>query len=107
MRTSAWMAATAMVMGATTGLFGCATSFTGSPHVEGGRGGCEKKCNAQGMEVAGLVYMGEYSSACVCAPPGQAAGRDRLIVGSAGGVAGAAVGVIMQQRRQEDSQRTN
>lgn len=29
-------------------LLSCATNFTGSPHVEGGRAGCEKKCKEIG-----------------------------------------------------------
>ena len=83
---------------------GCATNFTGSPHVEGGRGGCEKKCSAQGMEVAGMVYMGEYSSACVCAAPGQAASVRRTLVASAA-TGGGAVGVIMQMQRDSQNNR--
>ena len=51
-------------------VLGCATSFTGSAHIEGGRQACESRCRGQGMETAGMVYMGEYSSACVCEVPG-------------------------------------
>jgi hypothetical protein len=80
-------------------LAGCATSFTGSPHVEDGRAGCEKKCRGQGMEVAGMVDMGEYSSACVCEVPGQHASRGRILVASAGAIGGAAAGVEMQRQR--------
>jgi hypothetical protein len=86
-------------------LAGCATSFTGSPHVENGRSGCELKCKGQGMEVAGMVYMGEYSSACVCEVPGQHASRRRLLLGTSGAVAGAAAGVEMQrQQAQQNNQ---
>ena len=86
---------------------GCATSFTGSAHVEGGRGGCEAKCRGQGMQIAGMVYMGEYSSACVCEVPrttGSAEHRD--LVGSAAGSSGAAAGVIMQMQRQREQQQS-
>ena len=82
-------------------LGGCATSFTGSPHVENGRSGCESKCKGQGMEVAGMVYMGEYSSACVCEVPGQHASRRRILLGSSGAVAGGVAGVEMQRQQQE------
>ena len=80
----------------------CATSFTGSAHVEDGRKGCEQKCKGQGMELVGMVYMGEYSDACVCAVPGQSGSVRTHMVASAGAVAGGASGVVMQMRRQEE-----
>lgn len=82
-------------------LMSCATGFTGSPHVEDGRMGCERKCRAQAMEVAGMVYMGEYSSACVCAPPAAAGSTSRMKVAVAGGVGGGVAGVIMQMQEAE------
>ena len=78
---------------------GCATAFTGSAFVEDGRGGCETKCRAQGMAMVGMVYMGEYSDACVCALPGQGAALQRGL----GAVAGGAGGVVLQARRQQQS----
>ncbi len=86
----------------------CATSFTGSAHVEEGRGGCERKCKGSGMEVAGMVYMGEYSDACICSVPGQtgSAKRQRLVAG-ASAVAGGTAGVVMQMRRQQEQQASN
>jgi hypothetical protein len=84
------------------GLPACATSFTGSATVENGRSGCEAKCKGQGMELAGMVYMGEYSDACVCAVPGKsAASRQELLASAA--VAGGASGVVMQMRRNENN----
>ena len=80
----------------------CATSFTGSAFVEDGRSGCEAKCKGQGMEVAGMVYMGEYSDACVCTVPGKTASASKQLVASAGAVAGASAGVVMQMRRNEE-----
>jgi outer membrane lipoprotein SlyB len=88
-------------------LAGCATSFTGSPHVEDGRAGCDKKCRGQGMETAGMVYMGEYSSACVCAVPGQHASRGRILVAAAGAAAGAVAGVEMQRQRAQQQSQTH
>jgi hypothetical protein len=83
------------------GTSACATSFTGSAHVEEGRAGCERKCKGQGMELAGMVYMGEYSDACVCAVPGQAASTKQNILATAGAVAGGSAGVVMQMRQQQ------
>jgi hypothetical protein len=90
---------------AAAALVGCATSFTGSPHIENGRAGCEEKCKGQGMQVAGMVYMGEYSSACVCEVPKSAAlSRREMLIGSAGAVGGASAGVMMQMRRMQQQQ---
>jgi hypothetical protein len=80
---------------------GCATSFTGSAHVEEGRAGCERKCQGQGLAMSGMVYMGEYSSACVCEVPGATGGGSAAAGGAS---AGAAAGVVMQMRRAEQQQ---
>jgi hypothetical protein len=99
----------AMVMVALTGsmLFtgACATSFTGSAFVDEGRSGCEAKCKGQGMELAGMVYMGEYSDACVCTVPGRSASASKHLLASAGAVAGGSAGVVMQMRRNEEHSR--
>jgi len=93
-----WRLAVLIVVGVLTG--GCATSFTGSAHIEGGRQACESKCRGQGMEVAGMVYMGEYSSACVCEIPGKSASAHNVMMAAAGATGGAA-GVIMQQQQSQ------
>jgi hypothetical protein len=85
-------------------LSACVTSFQGSPHVEGGRQGCEAKCRGQGMAVAGMVYMGEYSSACVCEVPGAAGGHASLLNGGAAASGGAVVAVEMRRRQQQQNQ---
>jgi hypothetical protein len=92
---------------ACSGLVGCATSFTGEAHVEGGPSGCQKKCDTWGMDFTAMVVMGEYSDACVCrvrgrggpppvsgpAPAASAEVDDAELVAS---VTGGAAGVIMQ-----------
>jgi hypothetical protein len=87
---------------------GCATSFTGSAFVENGRNGCDAKCRGQGMQVAGMVYMGEYSDACICEVPratGSSGVRDeRRLLALTGGSMGGAAGVIMQMQRQQQQQ---
>jgi len=86
-----------LILTATTA--GCATSFTGSAHVEEGRAGCERKCAGQGLAMSGMVYMGEYSSACVCEVPGAAGGS-----GAAAAAGGAATGVVLQMRAAQQQQ---
>ena len=71
---------------------GCATSFYGSAHVEGDRPGCERKCEEVGLQMQAFVFMGEYSTACVCDAPGHAT--------HAGGSASPAVSAaVMTQMR--------
>jgi hypothetical protein len=83
----------------------CATSFTGSAHIEGGRSGCQTKCSAQGLEMSALVYLGEYSSACVCSvqPPAGAPAVSQRDIQSSGvaAAAGATSGVVMQKQERE------
>ena len=76
---------------------GCATNFTGSAEVEGGRPGCERKCAAIGLEMQAFVFMGEYSTACVCDVPGRATAN-----AGAASTAAVAVGVMTQMRDAAD-----
>jgi len=50
-------------------LASCATTFTGSSTVKDGPKGCKAKCEQWGMELVGMVAMGEYSDGCVCQVP--------------------------------------
>jgi hypothetical protein len=95
MKVSVFSAVLCSIIAAT----GCATNFTGSAHIEGGRATCEKKCAGQGLTMSGLIYMGEYSSACVCGVPGASAS----VLGNSSAVAAGAAGVIMQMRASESS----
>ncbi|MBK6683686.1 MAG: hypothetical protein IPG45_04380 [Deltaproteobacteria bacterium] len=79
----------------TTLLGACATSFTGSATVRDGAAGCERRCQELGMELAGMVLLGEYSDGCVCQKPGQKVDAPA----AAGATAAGAVGVVMQTRR--------
>ncbi len=84
-------------------LGGCATNFQGSAYVEGGRAECEKKCAAEGLVMSSIVYMGEYSSACVCEVPGrQAAPPAAPSPAPAAAATTGAIGVIMQMRRAQE-----
>jgi len=82
---------------------GCVTQFKGSPHV--GRAACEAKCGGQGMQLVGMVYMGNYSSACVCEVPRQTASASSSKLLAAAATAGGVAGVHMQtQRAQQQGQ---
>lgn len=79
------------------------TSFKGSAKVPAGAMGCRNRCSALGMELAGMVIMGEYSDGCICTLPGQ----NQAVVSKAGAQA-AAAGVRMQMTAAEaESQRQN
>jgi len=71
-------------------LGGCATQFYGSPKVDKGPAGCKTACDAWGMELAGMVKMGEYSDGCICQvkPAASAApsGREGASIPAAAGV---------------------
>lgn len=81
-------------------MVGCDhTDFRGEPHVEGGAEECESRCAEEGLEMAGMVMMGEYTDGCVCAVPGS---EEQALQG-AGSVAGGIVGVARQQAENESS----
>jgi hypothetical protein len=58
-----WIAVAALVAAQ-----GCATAttFTGHAKVENGVAGCQAACAAWGMDLAGMVKVGEYSDGCIC-----------------------------------------
>jgi len=77
---------------------GCPTRFYGAPKVPDGVAGCKTICSTYGMELTGMVAMGEYSDGCICQVPGKQAPAS---VGSA--AAPAAVAVVTMIRQQEDT----
>lgn len=76
------------------------TTFQGSAKVPNGAVGCRAMCSAEGMELAGMVIMGEYSDGCICTLPGQ--NQARVSTASA---QAAAAGVRMQMDAAEEEQR--
>jgi hypothetical protein len=78
----------------------CATSFYGDAMFPGGARHCWDKCRGLNLEMASFVYVGEYSTACVCKPQGTAA---RALNGEhdQAAVVAAAAGVELQRRRLE------
>jgi hypothetical protein len=82
---------------------GCATSFTGDAHVPDGASGCQNACGAQGLEMVGMVLMGEYSDGCICkvrSRSGASSEDERIAVGAGP----AAVGVVMAMRAREQQE---
>lgn len=75
----------------------CATTFTGSAHVEDGAEGCRRKCAAWGLNFGGMVAMGEYSSACICVVEGTSGKKASAAATSA------AVGVVMRMRERQQN----
>lgn len=83
-------------------ISGCATSFTGSAKVDGPRE-CRKVCDTWGMDLAGMVAMGEYTNGCICKVKGEQVSLNRIgttVLMSSAGVAGGSAGVYMMN--QED-----
>jgi hypothetical protein len=91
------------------------TTFTGEAKVVGGPAGCQAKCASWGMELAGMVVMGEYSDGCICQirgkgaapaseparPPGAEPASQRGIP-DVTGVGPAVAGVALQVRRMQE-----
>jgi hypothetical protein len=104
-----------VVMGLTIALSACMTQFYGSPKVDKGPAGCKAACDGWGMDLAGMVKMGEYSDGCICqvrpsAAPGTP-GRSGASISAATGVylqmqAAAAAAAANQQRMQQEQQGT-
>src|SRR5262245_55388043 len=82
--------------------FGCQTQFTGSPHIDPAT--CQAKCAGDRLVMAGMIYMGEYSSACLCEIPRAPMAPPTAAPGASGAAAGAAAGVVMQMRRENERQ---
>ncbi len=89
-------------------LGGCnrPTKFTGEAKVPGRQQGCETVCQRLGMELAGMVVMGEFSNGCICAVAPRADNRagsdDKLVLVGASGAVAAVAGV--QSRQSSDSE---
>ncbi|HVI96134.1 MAG TPA: hypothetical protein VM753_19115 [Anaeromyxobacter sp.] len=118
-----WIAVAALVAAE-----GCATSttFTGRPKVQNGVAGCQSACTAWGMELAGMVKIGEYSDGCICevrrgappaaqpplgpAPEGRPPAPMSALEGGGGGTAisASAIGVYLQMlaSQQTDASRS-
>jgi hypothetical protein len=46
------------------------TVFEGAAKIKDGPSGCEAKCKELGMELVGMVVLGEYTDGCVCKKKG-------------------------------------
>ena len=72
-------------------LLSCATTFSGSSKVPNGAAGCKAICSSYGMELTGMVALGDYSDGCICEIPGKRASGYAA-------AAGVAEFIVMQER---------
>ena len=72
-------------------VLSCATTFSGASKVPNGAAGCRAVCSSYGMELTGMVALGDYSDGCLCEVPGKRA--------SAGAAAAAAEAMVVMQER--------
>ncbi len=79
-------------------VVGCQTRFEGDPHVS--PAACQQKCASVNMRVSGMVFMGEYSSACLC----EVANAQPSTAAAGAAAVGGAVGVVMQTRNAQANQ---
>ncbi len=88
-------------------LTGCApqyTTFEGGAKIKDGPSGCETKCKEWGMELVGMVALGEYSDGCICKKKGsQLSMRDigETVILSSSGLGGGTAGVVTARRVEE------
>jgi hypothetical protein len=76
----------------------CATRFFGDAKVPNGAAGCKAICDRYGMDLTGMVAMGEYSDGCICQVRGRPGGAP-----SAAAVSAAVVGVVSQMETDEQA----
>jgi len=77
---------------------GCATSFNGSAKVESPKE-CVTICKDWGMDLAGMVAMGEYTNGCICKVKGEKLSLNGIggsILLSSASAAGGTAAVYMQ-----------
>ncbi|HSN15862.1 MAG TPA: hypothetical protein VLT61_14615 [Anaeromyxobacteraceae bacterium] len=63
-----------LAVSASLWLGGCFAQFTGAAKVKDGPAGCRRTCDGWGMDLVGMVKMGEYSDGCICQVRGAAPG---------------------------------
>jgi len=77
---------------------GCATSFNGSAKVDSPKE-CVTICQNWGMDLAGMVAMGEYTNGCICRVRGERLSLNSIgssVLLSSAGAAGGTAAVYMQ-----------
>jgi hypothetical protein len=86
-------------------LVGCAsapTTFQGAAHVNGGAAKCTTICQGWGMDLAGMIAVGEYSDGCICQVKGKTVSL--LDVGSSVVASTAATKADIDRRNQQAAQ---
>ena len=80
-------------------MLSCATTFTGAAKVPNGVEGCKARCGSYGMELIGMVALGDYSDGCICEYPNR---RSAMSGAAASGAAALAVMEDMRRRAQQN-----
>ncbi|HWE24713.1 MAG TPA: hypothetical protein VG496_12325 [Myxococcales bacterium] len=89
-----------LVIAAVLATLSCATTtqFTGSAKVPNGAAGCQARCASYGMELTGMVALGNYSDGCICELSGR---RSQGPGAGASGAVAAVMEAIRLDRQQE------
>lgn len=84
------------------------THFVGDAKFPNGATGCRTTCSADGLDMIGFVYSGEYSTSCVCGVRGAQPASASDSAPSAGvtvqAQAAAAAAAAEQQRQMQQQQ---
>lgn len=95
-----------LALGLALGLAGCASKWK----IHGGPQECAKMCQRWGMQLTGMVGVGDQSStgpgatACVCELPGAGGEAPVASAGSAAGTAAVIVALQEEERQQQQQQ---
>jgi hypothetical protein len=83
--------------------FGCGTTFNGDAHFPGGIPNCQTRCAKDGLSMAAYVYLGEFTTGCVCSAAKPSEGQPTAPSAQVDGVAAAQAVAVAYQRRNQDS----
>lgn len=83
-------------------LGACATTFKGDAQFPGGPRGCYDRCEKAGLTMTSYVFVGEYSSGCVCSLKRKpTSASDGASAQSSAATSAAAVAVMRQMQEEQ------
>lgn len=77
------------------------TNFTGAAKVPKGAEGCRTICSSYGMELTGMVALGEYSDGCICEVPGKGKPASSNAAAATGAVTATMTAAARERQSQE------